>query len=66
MIKSLKYEIKNIKLSLIDTYGFNGDLIESQMFSYIAVRSIKKLTLSDKNTTGVKKKITGGKLYISS
>ena len=66
LIKSLKYEIKNIKLSLIDAYGFNGDLIESQMFSYIAVRSIKKLTLSDRNTTGVKKKITGGKLYISS
>ena len=33
------------------------------MFAYIGVRSIKKLILSSKSTTGVKKSISGGKLY---
>ncbi len=59
-IKKLDYQLK---ISLIDDYGLNGDLIESQMFGYIGIRSIKKLILSTPNTTGVKKNITGGILY---
>ena len=51
------------EISLIDDYGLNGDLIESQMFGYIGIRSLKKLILSTPNTTGVKKNITGGNLY---
>ena len=47
----------------IDDYKFNGDLLEAQMFAYIGVRSIKKLILSSKSTTGVKKSISGGKFY---
>ena len=54
---------KDIKFSIIDDYKFNGDLLEAQMFAYIGVRSIKKLILSSKSTTGVKKSISGGKLY---
>ena len=53
----------HLRISLIDDYGLNGDLIESQMFAYIGVRSLKKLILSTPNTTGVKKSITGGNLY---
>ena len=51
------------KFSIIDNYKFNGDLLEAQMFAYIGVRSIKKLILSSQSTTGVKKSISGGKLY---
>ena len=51
------------KFSIIDDYKFNGDLLEAQMFAYIGVRSIKKLIISSKSTTGVKKSISGGKLY---
>ena len=40
--------------------GFNGDMVEAQMFGYLAVRSIKKLPLSLPSTTGVKKQTTGG------
>jgi anhydro-N-acetylmuramic acid kinase len=53
----------NIKLLKIDNYGLNGDMIESQMFGYLAVRSIKKLTLSNTNTTGVEKPLSGGKIF---
>ena len=57
------FKEKNIKISLIDKYGFNGDLIESQMFAYLAVRSIKKLPISIPSTTGVNHPISGGILY---
>ncbi len=52
-----------LKISIIDDYGYNGDLIEAQMFAYIGVRSIKKLILSTPDTTGVNKSVTGGILY---
>ena len=54
---------QNIKITNIDNYGFNGDMVEAQMFGYLAVRSIKKLPLSLPSTTGVKKPKTGGIMY---
>ncbi len=54
---------EKIQLSIIDKYGLNGDMIESQMFGYLAVRSHKKLPLSIPTTTGVKKPMSGGILY---
>ena len=63
ILNSLRNLRKDIKFSIIDDYKFNGDLLEAQMFAYIGVRSIKKLTLSSKSTTGVKKSMSGGKLY---
>jgi len=61
-LKKLK-EFLKIKIINIDEIKFNGDLLEAQAFGYIAVRSLKKLPLSFPKTTGVKKKITGGKIY---
>ena len=55
-----KLKLKNIKISNIDDYGFNGDMIEAQMFGYLAVRSLRKLPLSLPSTTGVNKPTTGG------
>ena len=63
LLNSLRNLRKDKKFSIIDDYKFNGDLLEAQMFAYIGVRSIKKLILSSKSTTGVKKSISGGKLY---
>jgi len=54
---------KKIKLTLIDKYGINGDMLEAQMFGYLAVRSFRKLPISIPTTTGVKTPITGGFLY---
>ena len=53
----------NIKLIIIDKFGYNGDLIEAQMFGYLAVRSLKKMPLSLPSTTGVKKPVSGGLLH---
>ncbi len=53
----------NKKIELIDKYQINGDLVESQMFAYIGMRSFKNLAISNKNTTGVKINLSGGILY---
>jgi len=53
----------NIRVILIDKLNFNGDFLESQAFAYIAVRSYLGLPLSLPSTTGVKKPLTGGKLF---
>ena len=65
LIKKLKKEtlLKKIEILNIDELGFNGDLVEAQMFGYLAVRSVKKLTISLPSTTGVNKAISGGKIY---
>ena len=65
IFNKIKERIKNlnIKVSKIDSYGLDGDMIESQMFGYIAVRSIKKLPLSLPTTTGVVKPTSGGRLF---
>ena len=63
LISQLRKLNHQLKISLIDDYGLNGDLVESQMFGYIGIRSLKKLILSTPNTTGVKKNTTGGNLY---
>jgi len=56
-------KVKKINISNINKFGLNGDMIESQMFGYLAVRSIKKLPLSLPSTTGVSKPMSGGVLY---
>ena len=56
--KNLK--LKKIKVINIEKIGLNGDMIEAQMFAYLAVRSVKKLPLSLPSTTGVKKAKSGG------
>ena len=64
LIKKLKLKLKNLKFNTIDKYGLNGDLIESQMFGYLAVRCIKKYIISTPLTTGTKRKISGGEIYL--
>ena len=59
--KKLSY--KKINIKKIDEIGLSIDNIESQMFGYLAVRSIKKLPLSSPNTTGVNNYISGGIKY---
>ncbi len=63
LISQFKYLNKKYKISFIDNYGFDGDLLEAQMFAYIGIRSVKKLNLSTPYTTGVKKNLTGGNIY---
>ena len=55
--------IKKIELINIDKFGYNGDMIEAQMFGYLAIRSLKKLPISVPSMTGVKKTVSGGIIY---
>ena len=43
--------------SLIDDFKLNGDFIESQGMGLLAVRYLKKIPSTFKNTTGLKKNI---------
>ena len=54
---------KKIKITNIENYHINGDMVEAQMFGYLGVRSIKKLPLSTPSTTGVRTSTTGGIKY---
>ena len=54
---------KNIKIKLIEKINFNGDMLESQAFGYIAARSYLKLPISLPTTTGVKRATKGGIIY---
>ena len=61
-VKKIKKLIK-IKIIDIDKLNHNGDLLEAEAFAYLAIRSVKKLPISTKSTTGVVKPLTGGILY---
>ena len=43
--------------------GWENDMIEAQAFAYLAKRVLKKLPISFPKTTGVKKPLTGGKIF---
>lgn len=43
--------------------GWQGDFIEAEAFAYLAVRSVKGLSLSLPTTTGVRAPMTGGKFH---
>jgi len=43
--------------------NWNSDALEAQIFSYLAVRTLKGLPLSVPGTTGVKEPLTGGVLF---
>ena len=51
---------KNLIISDIDDYNFDGNFIESQAFAYLAIRSYLKLPISFPSTTRCKKAISGG------
>ena len=63
LLKEILVNKLNKEIELIDKYKINGDLVEAQMFAYIGMRSFKNLEISNKNTTGVKKNLSGGVLY---
>lgn len=49
-------------IAILDEKKINGDFLESQAFAYIAVRSLLKLPITFKQTTGVKKNVSGGEI----
>ena len=60
-IKRELSRLTQIKVKSINTKKLKDCYIESQAFGYLAVRSIKGLSISYPKTTGVKKPMVGGK-----
>ena len=65
LIKSISefLDNKNINLTDIDNYHFDGNFIESQAFAFLAIRSYLNLPISFPNTTRCKKAISGGEVF---
>src|SRR3954469_12289044 len=62
LMAELRARVNAAVLSAEDA-GWRGDFIEAEAFAYLAVRSLKSLSLSLPTTTGVRQAVTGGKLH---
>ena len=61
LMKTIKKKLeKKHTIENIDSYGIDGDFMESQAFAYLAIRSFLKLPISFPKTTGCKEPSTGG------
>jgi len=61
LLKKIQNQLpKNFLLQNINTFGVDGDYVESQAFAFLAIRSFLKLPISFPSTTGCKKPISGG------
>ncbi|HYB08046.1 MAG TPA: anhydro-N-acetylmuramic acid kinase [Alphaproteobacteria bacterium] len=47
----------------VEAVGWQGDALEAQAFAWLAVRSYRALPLSVPSTTGVRRPLTGGRLF---
>lgn len=52
MMKMLEESLSG-KVTNIDEYGYDGDMLEAEAFAYLAVRHIKRLPITFPTTTGV-------------
>ena len=59
LINSVEKKVK-VPIKSIDTFGINGDFIESQAFGYISIRSYLNLPITFPETTGCNKPCSGG------
>ena len=62
MEKIRKNISQNIEIDSIDSYGIDGDYVESQAFAFLAIRSILNLPISFPNTTRCNESSTGGEI----
>ena len=61
LLKKIQNQLpKNFSLQNINTFGVDGDYVESQAFAFLAIRSFLKLPISLPSTTGCKEPISGG------
>jgi anhydro-N-acetylmuramic acid kinase len=47
----------------VETVGWNGDLLEAELFGFLAVRALNGLPLSLPSTTGVPRPLPGGRIW---
>ena len=62
LIKKLNSEFGN-SVSIAKNYNLPGDMIEAELIAYISIRRLFKLPITFPSTTGVNKKLSGGKVF---
>lgn len=45
----------------VESFGFDGDMIEAQAFAFLAVRALRRLPISAPSTTGCQQPVGGGR-----
>ncbi len=63
LMTALARELEDVKVEEVESVGWDGDALEAQAFAYLAVRSLKDMTLSLPTTTGASKPVSGGTLH---
>jgi anhydro-N-acetylmuramic acid kinase len=53
----------NAPVAAVEEVGWNGDMLEAEVFAYLAARSVQGMPLSLPTTTGVYQPVTGGVFY---
>jgi len=53
-----------VPVEAVEEVGWNGDALEAEAFAYLAVRALRGLPLSLPGTTGARRAVTGGRLYM--
>lgn len=49
----------------VEAVGWNGDLLEAELFGFLGVRALLKLPLSLPTTTGVPSPMSGGRIWLN-
>ena len=63
LVELINKKIKKSKIVLTENYNWNGDSIESYAFAYLSVRKLLNLPITFPKTTGIKKPLTGGRIF---
>jgi anhydro-N-acetylmuramic acid kinase len=62
IVEALKKRLK-MNVILANEFGLNSQIIEAELFAYLAARSLFGLPITFPYTTGVSKMLTGGRYY---
>jgi anhydro-N-acetylmuramic acid kinase len=57
-------ETLGMPVDAVEEVGWNGDALEAEAFAYLAVRALRGLPLSLPKTTGARRAVTGGRLFM--
>lgn len=53
----------NMPVEAVEAVGWHGDHLEAEAFAYLAARAVRGLSLSLPGTTGVRRPVSGGRMY---
>ncbi|MEK9969137.1 MAG: anhydro-N-acetylmuramic acid kinase [Ferrovibrio sp.] len=53
----------NMPVESVEVVGWNGDHLEAEAFAFLAARAVRGLPLSLPGTTGVRRPVSGGRMY---